>query len=96
MTIDLGIRTSDQVTVKDANAFAAAIDGAVANRLTEYIDGPSSGIDSPLFIGDRLWEFAGDTVEPAAGTQYEIYGTIAAAVLGLPGTIAFQIQYVID
>ena len=96
MTIDLGIRTSDQVTVKIADAFAAGIDVAAATRLTEYIDGPSSSIDSPLFIGDRLWEFAGDTIEPAAGTEYEIYGTIAAAVAGLAGTIAFQIQYVID
>jgi hypothetical protein len=97
-TADLGILLtsgavvaagSDAVFIADSDIFQAD------NSLTEEM---LSDTDARrALIGARLWEWAGLTVEPAAGTVYDIaYTSTFVSATAADGTVAFQILYTVD
>ena len=92
LEVDVGISDKDAV-VKDVDAFAAAyVIGTTKTVLTEVIDQADTDPQKAL-IGDRLWEWAGDSVDP--NTEYDITLTVTTSTTPAAGTIGYQILYVI-
>ena len=85
-TFNVGIYTTAGV-VKDEDVFASAVADAAAMADVRF---EAANIDT---AGKRVWELAGDTVNP--GGYYYIAATMAAAG-GTLGTMSFLIHYVID
>jgi hypothetical protein len=91
LTVDVGLHKTDG-TIKDQDAYATAVDVATAaNTAGLNVRNEAMNIDK---LGQRVWEDAGDTVDP--GGHYVVSITTAASSTPAAGTISWIIEYTID
>lgn len=88
---DVGLY-DDEGTVKDVDAYASAVTlGQAATVFTEYAF-EARNINA---CGQRVWEDAGETIDPFA-TYYVAASIQTAAATGQAGDLSFIIEYVVD
>jgi hypothetical protein len=81
--------------IQDEDYFASAVTMQAAARLTEVFD-EAAAAANVADIGKKLYEMAGDTDAVHDATYDIVLTQTAAASSAQAGTIAFQIEFIVD